>query len=61
MTNDDDTDRTIYEGSERRKKARRADKDRRDHMRWELENPIRRKNPGRRARDRISYLLDPKQ
>ena len=61
MTNDDDTDKPGFNGPEHRKKARRADKDRRDHMRWDLENPIRRKSPGRRALDRVFYLLDPKR
>jgi hypothetical protein len=46
MTNDDDTDKSGFEVHERRNRARRADKDRRDRMRWDLENPIRRKSPG---------------
>jgi len=58
---DDDSNEAIYKGPERRKKARRKNVDRRESMRWELENPIRRKNPGRRAKDRLLYLLDPKR
>ncbi len=46
---------------ERRKMARRVNSDRRDHMRWELDNPIRRKHPGRRALDRLFYLLTTKR
>gem|GEM_PF-1479924 len=61
MTNDDDTNKSEYEGPERRNRARRTDKDRRDRIRWELENPIRRKSPGRRTLDRIYYLLDTKR
>jgi hypothetical protein len=61
MPNDDDNDRPGYEFAERRKRARRAEKDRRDRMRWDMENPIRRKSPGRRALDRVFYLLDPKR
>jgi hypothetical protein len=61
MPNDDNTDKPGFNGPERRKKARRADKDRRDRMRWDQESPVRRKNPGRRARDGMFYLLDPKQ
>ncbi|MHB8535437.1 MAG: hypothetical protein ACYDBW_08330 [Sulfuricaulis sp.] len=55
---DDDTDDTRFKGADHRKKSRRKNKDRRDNMRWELENPIRRKSPGRRAIDRLLYLLD---
>jgi hypothetical protein len=61
MTNDDDTDYPLNEKPNRRKMARRANRDRRDRMRWDLENPIRRKSPGRRALDRVFYLLDPKR
>jgi hypothetical protein len=61
MTNDDATDKPGFNGPERRKKARRADKDRRDCMRRDLENPIRRKSPGRRVLDRVFYLLNPKR
>jgi hypothetical protein len=61
MTNDEEIDYPLYEKPNRRKMTRRADRDRRDHMRWDLENPIRRKSPGRRALDRVFYLLDPKQ
>ena len=58
---DDDSEETIFKGPERRKKTRRKNVDRRESMRWELDNPIRRKNPGRRAKDRLLYLLDPKR
>jgi hypothetical protein len=58
---DDDNDKTRFKGPERRKKTRRKGQDRRENMRWELDNPIRRKNPGRRAYDRLLYLLDPKR
>ncbi len=60
MTNDDNTDNPLQEGPNRRKMARRENKNRRDHMRWELENPIRRRSPGRRVLDRVLYLLVPK-
>lgn len=46
---------------ERRKKSRRSTKDRREAMRWGLENPIRRKSPGRRALDRLYSFLGPKK
>lgn len=43
---------------ERRKKMRRLGKERRDQPRWDTSNPIRRKNPGRRALDRLMQALD---
>ena len=58
---DDDSDETFFKGPERRKKTRRKDNDRRENMRWEMDNPIRRKNPGRRAYDRLLYLLGTKR
>ncbi|HJX09040.1 MAG TPA: hypothetical protein VJ733_00885 [Candidatus Binatia bacterium] len=33
------------------------EKDRRDNTRWELDNPIRRKSPGRRVFDRLLHAL----
>jgi hypothetical protein len=46
-----------FDGRDRRKKPRRTAKDRRDNMRWELDNPIRRKSPGRRVFDRLLHAL----
>jgi hypothetical protein len=43
---------------ERRKKMRRLGKERRDQPRWDTNNPIRRKSPGRRALDRLMHALD---
>jgi hypothetical protein len=43
---------------ERRKKMRRLGKERRDQPRWDTNNPIRRKSPGRRALDRLMQALD---
>lgn len=51
------SDKSAYTGRERRKKSRRRARDRRDNMRWELENPIRRKSPGRRVFDRLLHAL----
>ena len=56
-----DTDKPAFKGPERRKIARRTGKDRRDQMRWGLENPIRRNSPGRRTLDRLFNFLDPKR
>jgi hypothetical protein len=56
---DDNTDRPGFKGPERRRKARRTSKDRRANMRWELENPIRRKSPGRRTLDRLLSFIGP--
>jgi hypothetical protein len=58
---DDDSDESLFNGQERRKQTRRKGNDRRESMRWEMDNPIRRKNPGRRAYDRLLYLLGPKR
>ncbi|MEX2163960.1 MAG: hypothetical protein WD823_06930 [Sulfuricaulis sp.] len=58
---DDNTDKPASKGPERRKKARRTGKDRRTNMRWELDNPIRRHSPGRRAMDRLLNFTDPKR
>ena len=57
MTNNDNSDKPAFNGRNRRKKARRVEKDRRDNMRWELDNPMRRKSPGRRAFDRLLHAL----
>ena len=57
MTKNDNSDKPAFNGRNRRKKARRAEKDRRDNMRWELDNPIRRKSPGRRVFDRLLHAL----
>jgi len=48
---------SAFNGRERRKKSRRLAKDRRDNMRWELDNPMRRKSPGRRVFDRLLHAL----
>ncbi|HYA39538.1 MAG TPA: hypothetical protein VEI74_14825 [Candidatus Methylomirabilis sp.] len=58
---DDGTDKPGLGKPERRKKVRRVNTDRRERVRWELDNPLRRKNPGRRAYDRLPYLPDPKK
>ncbi len=58
---ENDSDKPGSKVPERRKKARRTGQDRREQMRWELENPIRRKSPGRRALDRLLNFLDPKR
>ncbi len=57
MTNNDKSDKPAFNGLNRRKKARRVAKDRRDNMRWELDNPLRRKSPGRRVFDRLLHAL----
>lgn len=46
---------TVKTPSERRTKKRRDHSKRRENIRWELDSPIRRKSPGRRAIDR-SYV-----
>jgi hypothetical protein len=51
------SDKPAFDGRERRKKARRKNKDRRDNMRWALDNPMRRKSPGRRVFDRLLHAL----
>jgi hypothetical protein len=57
MKKSDNSDKPAFDGRNRRKKPRRVDKDRRDNMRWELDNPIRRKSPGRRVFDRLLHAL----
>jgi hypothetical protein len=53
VTDDEDTDGEGFKGKERRNKVRRSGKQRRDQARWDVNNPIRRKGPGRRALDRL--------
>ena len=60
MKKNDDIDMPVKKIPERRAKNRRELAKRREKMRWELGNPIRRKNPGRRATDRLS-VPDPKK
>jgi hypothetical protein len=58
MKNKDKSDKPAFDGRNRRNnKARRVAKDRRDNMRWEMDNPIRRKSPGRRVFDRLLHAL----
>jgi hypothetical protein len=58
MKNKDKSDKPAFDGRNRRNnKARRVAKDRRDNMRWEMDNPIRRKSPGRRVFDRVLHAL----
>jgi hypothetical protein len=57
MTNKDNSDKPAQRDRDRRAKARRVAKDRRDNMRWELDNPMRRKSPGRRVFDRLLHAL----
>jgi hypothetical protein len=57
MTNNDNSDKPAHHDRDRRTKARRGEKERRDNMRWELDNPIRRKSPGRRVFDRLLHAL----
>jgi hypothetical protein len=58
MKKSDNPDKPAFNGRNRRNnKARRVAKDRRDNMRWELDNPMRRKSPGRRAFDRLLHAL----
>jgi hypothetical protein len=57
MKKSDNPDKPAFNGRNRRNKARRVAKDRRDNMRWELENPMRRKSPGRRVFDRLLHAL----
>lgn len=45
--------KSAYLGPERRKYARRTVADRRKDIRWEPDNPNRRKNSGRRAADAL--------
>lgn len=55
MSNTNDLRKT---NTERRKKMRRLGKERRDQVRWDKDNPIRRKSPGRRALDHLMYVLN---
>ena len=57
MTNKDNSDKPAQRDRDRRTKARRVEKDRRDNMRWEMDNPMRRKSPGRRVFDRLLHAL----
>jgi hypothetical protein len=57
MTNKDNSNKPAQRDHGRRAKARRVEKDRRDNMRWEMDNPIRRKSPGRRVFDRLLHAL----
>ncbi len=57
----DETDKPAAEKPERRKKTRRVNSDRREQVRWDLNSPLRRKNPGRRAYDRLPYMPGPKK
>ena len=42
---------------ERRQKKRRLGKERRHQARWDMNSPIRRRSPGRRALDRLLNAL----
>jgi hypothetical protein len=57
MTNNDNSDKPAQRDRDRRTKARRVEKNRRDNMRWEMDNPMRRKSPGRRVFDRLLHAL----
>jgi len=50
---DNGSGKSTYRGPERRKYARRTMADRRKDIRWEPDNPNRRKNQGRRAADAL--------
>ena len=54
MTNNDNSNKPAFDGHDRRKKKRRVEKDRPDSK---LDNPIRRKSPGRRVFDRLLHAL----
>ena len=58
MTKDNDSSKPAARKLEQRKKMRRLGKERRDQARWDKENPMRRKSPGRRALDRLMHALD---
>lgn len=60
VNKENDTDMPIKKSLERRASKRRELAKRREKMRWELDSPIRRKSPGRRAADR-SHAPDPKK
>lgn len=55
---DNENSGTPPDNRERRKKMRRLGSDRRGQPRWDDNSPIRRKNPGRRALDRLLSALD---
>jgi hypothetical protein len=54
MTNKDNSNKSAFDGRDRRKKKRRVEKDRPGNK---LDNPIRRKSPGRRVFDRLLHAL----
>jgi len=58
MTKAEKSDKPSSPDRERRKKKRRLSKERRDQARWDKDNPIRRKGPGRRALDHLLTALD---
>ncbi|MCR4345888.1 MAG: hypothetical protein NUV55_01590 [Sulfuricaulis sp.] len=58
MTKDSDSNKPASREREQRKKMRRLSKERRDQVRWDMDNPMRRKSPGRRALDRLMQALD---
>jgi hypothetical protein len=58
VSDDEDTDNGKYNGPERRNKVRRSGKQRRDQSRWNVDSPIRRKGPGRRAHDKLLKKRD---
>ncbi|MDO8705685.1 MAG: hypothetical protein Q7J84_12145 [Sulfuricaulis sp.] len=53
MTNKDNSDKSAFDGRDRRKKKRRVEKGADN----KLGNPIRRKSPGRRVFDRLLHAL----
>jgi len=61
MKKNDDIGMPVKKTSERREKKRRALAKRREKMRWELESPTRRKNPGRRTIDRSDVPVPKKR
>ncbi len=61
MAHDEDTDGEGFKGKERRNKVRRSGKERRDQARWNMDSPIRRQGPGRRALDKLLKKSDPKR
>lgn len=58
MTDNENSGNPSPPNRERRKKMRRLGTERRDQVRWDEKNPIRRKGPGRRALDRLLQALD---
>ncbi len=61
MAHDEDTDGEGFKGKERRNKVRRSGRERRDQARWNMDSPIRRQGPGRRALDKLLKKSDPKR